>query len=135
MKRRFGDNMKKCEYCGKEITYFEQYCNDDCQRNANSFYEMREKYTGIFSIINGICVFGIPIGIFMFPFVESIGLAISAISAIVLGLTIIALPFPTESMIDKRKIQKAIKLTKIFGLILVLCGVIAFLVDLFLYIL
>lgn len=125
--------MKKCEYCGKEITYFEQYCNDDCQRNANKFYEIREKYTGIFSIINCICVFGIPIGIFLFPFAESVGLAVAAISSIILGITIFALPFPTESMIAKRKIEKAIKMTKIFGIILLLAGIITMIIDFVLY--
>ena len=31
--------MKKCDYCAKEISYFEQYCDENCQANANKYYE------------------------------------------------------------------------------------------------
>ncbi len=126
--------MKKCEYCGKEITYFEQYCGDDCQRNANKFYEMREKHTGVFSVINCICVFGIPVGIFLFPMVNSIGFTLATVCTIILGLTILALPFPTEGMIQKRKIKKAIDMTRIFGLILLGIGLVCLVIDLIMFI-
>ena len=29
--------MKKCDYCAKEISYFEQYCDENCQANANKY--------------------------------------------------------------------------------------------------
>ena len=35
--------MKKCEFCGKEISYFDMYCQDECQENANKFYDLRDK--------------------------------------------------------------------------------------------
>lgn len=31
--------MKKCEFCGKQISYFDQYCDDECHIKANKFYE------------------------------------------------------------------------------------------------
>ena len=49
--------MKKCDYCAKEISYFEQYCSEECHGNANKYYETTEKYGKLFSIINMICVF------------------------------------------------------------------------------
>ena len=121
--------MKKCDYCGKEISYFEQYCGDDCQRNANNFYEFRDKYTKIFSILNIIGVFGIPVGIFLFSMINSIGATLVASSLTILGITIMLLPFPTDNMISKSKIQKAVKQTRIIGIILLVLGIIAFICD------
>ena len=49
------ENLKKCDYCAKEISYFEQYCSEECHGNANKYYETTEKYGKLFSIINMIC--------------------------------------------------------------------------------
>ncbi|MGN1051666.1 MAG: DUF2116 family Zn-ribbon domain-containing protein, partial [Acutalibacteraceae bacterium] len=65
--------MKKCEYCAKEISYHQMYCDDDCQLNANKFYEKRENFSRIFTILNTIFVFAIPIGIFLFPIIGFAG--------------------------------------------------------------
>lgn len=107
--------MKKCEYCAKEISYFDQYCDEKCHANANKYYETSEKFEKVFSIINSICVFGIPIGIFLFPFIKIPGAIIAGISCAILGIMLIILPFPTENMISKFKIQKATKITRIIG--------------------
>lgn len=121
--------MKKCEYCGKEISYFDQYCNEDCQREANKFYEFQEKYTKIFSVLNCIGVFGIPVGIFLFSFANSVGATIVSVSLLILGIAVSLMPFPTENMLSKRKIEKAVKTTRIIGLILLALGVISFICD------
>lgn len=131
--KRFGDKMKKCEYCGKEISYFDQYCCDDCQRDAIKFYDFREKYTSIFSIINCISVFGIPVGIFIFAFAKDIGFTIATISLIVLGIMVMILPFPTENMLSKRKIKQSVKLTRILGLILFVLGIVCLVADFIFY--
>lgn len=55
--------MKKCEFCGKQISYFDQYCDDECHIKANKFYEKGERFGKLFAVINMICVFGIPIGL------------------------------------------------------------------------
>lgn len=117
--------MKKCDYCGKEISYFDQYCCDECQKETIKFYDNRDKYTNLFSIINGICVFGIPIGLIVFSLVNYVGAGIISLSTLILGLTIIFLPFPVENMITKFKLKKAIKLTRIFGIIIFTLGIIA----------
>ena len=99
--------MKKCDYCAKEITYFEQYCSDECQRRANKYYETSEKYGKLFSVINVICVFGIPVGLFLFPFSKSVGTVLASVCCVVLGIMLLFLPFPTEGMISKLKLQKS----------------------------
>lgn len=123
--------MKKCEYCGKEISYFEQYCGDDCHLEANKFYELQEKFGKLFSVINGICVFGIPVGLFMFSFSRTAGAVISVASCFVLGLMLLALPFPTDGMISKYKIKNAVKKTRIVGLAIIGLGIIIALFTVF----
>lgn len=118
--------MKKCEYCAKEISYFEQYCDDECHANANKFYELRERYEHIFSVVNGICVFGIPIGIFIFSFLRPVGMLVTVLSCLVLGIMLILLPFPTENMISKHKIKKSVKITRYIGMAVLALGFAAF---------
>ncbi len=122
--------MKKCEFCAKEISYFDQYCSDECHANANRYYEACEKYGHVFSIINGICVFGIPVGIFLFPFAKTFGAIIATLCCVVLGIMLILLPFPTDTMISKHKLQKAMKMTRIVGVMVIVLG---FLILGFLY--
>ena len=114
--------MKKCDYCAKEITYFEQYCSDECQRRANKYYETSEKYGKLFSVINVICVFGIPVGLFLFPFSKSVGTVLASVCCVVLGIMLLFLPFPTEGMISKLKLQKAMKITRIIGASVIALG-------------
>ena len=114
--------MKKCDYCAKEISYFDQYCSDDCHIKANKYYETEEKFGKIFSVINAICVFGIPVGIFLFSFAKLVGALIAAGSCVILGIMLILLPFPTEGMISKFKLKKAMKITRIVGIVVIGLG-------------
>ena len=114
--------MKKCDYCAKEITYFEQYCSDECQRRANKYYETSEKYGKLFYVINVICVFGIPVGLFLFPFSKSVGTVLASVCCVVLGIMLLFLPFPTEGMISKLKLQKSMKITRIIGASVIALG-------------
>lgn len=114
--------MKKCDYCAKEITYFEQYCSDECQRRANKYYETNEKYGKLFSVINVICVFGIPVGLFLFPFSKTVGTVLASVCCVVLGIMLLFLPFPTEGMISKLKLQKSMKITRIIGASVIALG-------------
>lgn len=125
--------MKKCEFCGKQISYFDQYCNDECHIKANKFYEKTERFGKLFSVINAICVFGIPIGLFIMSLARVPGLTIALASCVILGIMLIILPFPTESMISKFKIQKAVKITRIVGGAVIVLGLLiallAFLIN------
>ncbi len=107
--------MKKCDYCAKEISYHDQYCCEDCERKTVEFHQRSERYSKMFLIVNTICVFGIPVGLFLASFSTAVGIPIAAASCMVLGLMLILLPFPTEGMIKKHKLQKAIKISRIFG--------------------
>ena len=125
--------MKKCEFCGKQISYFDQYCDDECHIKANKFYEKSERFSKVFSIINGICVFGIPVGLFLISFSRNVGLTVALASCIILGIMLIILPFPTENMISKFKIQKAVKITRIIGCAVIFLGLLiiplSFIID------
>ena len=125
--------MKKCDYCAKEITYFEQYCSDECQRRANKYYETSEKYGKLFSVINVICVFGIPVGLFLFPFSKSVGTVLASVCCVVLGIMLLFLPFPTEGMISKLKLQKSMKITRIIGASVIALGFLIIGFDVFFF--
>lgn len=104
--------MKRCEYCGKEISYYEQYCKEECHKKANDFYEKREKYTHVFSILCTLTILAIAIGIFIFSMFKLVGTITVVASCVILALLLFLLPFPTEDMISKRKIQQAVKVTR-----------------------
>lgn len=114
--------MKKCEYCGKEITYFEQYCSDDCEKRTVNYYDISRKFGKLFAVVNIVCVFGIPIGLFILSIEKLVGTALAASSCILLGIMLILLPFPTDSMISKFKLKKAIKVTRIIGACVIALG-------------
>lgn len=114
--------MKKCEYCAKEISYYDQYCSDECQIKANRHYELSDKFAKIFLVINVIGVFGIPVGLFLMSISKYVGAVVASGSCVVLGIMLICLPFPTESMIKKYKIKKAMTITRIVGIAVVALG-------------
>jgi len=115
--------MKKCDYCAKEISYHQQYCDEECEKKALDFYSLREKYTKTFSVLNIICLFGIPVGLFISAFRTALGISIVSYSFMLLGITIIILPFPVENMITSMKIKKAMSVTRIVGGVLLLIGI------------
>lgn len=119
------NDLKKCEYCAKEITYHQMYCNDKCQTSANNYYDMRDKIQSIMSIINGVGVMSIGIGIFVFSFLRSVGAYMVAIPLVILGILYLLFPVPADVMIGKYKIEKSVKMTRIIAIALLVLGVIA----------
>lgn len=115
--------MKKCGFCGKEITYHQQYCCDECQINANKYYEKSEKFAKVFYVVSMICLIGIPVGLFLLSVFKLPGAIIASACCIVLGILIILVPMPTEGMIKKNKIKKAVFRTRIFGLCVIALGI------------
>lgn len=126
-----GDYMKRCDYCGKEISYYDQYCCDDCHENANIFYDKLESHSKLFSRLSIVLLFGIPIGIFLFSFIKVLGTAITCICFLVLGLMLIFCPLPTEGMLKKYKIKKSLSITKYFGIAVILLGILFLLFAIF----
>lgn len=119
------NSLKKCEYCAKEISYHEIYCCDDCQTGANKFYDVRESISTIIGIINGISVMSIGIGFFVFSFFREVGAFMVAIPMVILGILFLLFPIPADVMIQKYKIQKSVKITRIIAMILLVVGIIA----------
>lgn len=114
--------MKKCEYCAKEISYHEMYCCDECEKSAMQFYELREKYQKLFSVINGIFVLAIGVCLFMYSFLRDAGAIGCSFSLLVLGIMYFFLPYPPEVMINKYKLKKSIKITRIIACTLFFLG-------------
>lgn len=108
-------NMKKCDYCAKEISYHELYCGDACQNSANAFYDLREKFQKPFSVINGIFVIAIGVCIFLYSFLPDVGAVGAGGSLVILGIMYFFLPFPPDVMIRKYKLKKSVKITKIIA--------------------
>ena len=115
--------MKKCEYCAKEISYYEMYCQDECQTKANRFYDLKEKFQKPFSILNGVFVLALGIFLFVYSFARGIGAIGGSVSLMILGITYLFLPFPPEVMIQKYKLQKSIKITRIIAAALLGLGI------------
>ena len=120
--------MKKCDYCAKEISYYDQYCDEECEKKALGFYSLRERFTKVFSVLNIIGVFGIPVGLFLSAIDATIGFSITAFSLIVVGVTVFLLPFPVENMISSLKIKKAVFITRMIGLGFIALGIILFII-------
>ena len=118
--------MKKCDYCAKEISYYDQYCDEECERKALDFYSLRERYTKIFSIFNVIGVFGIPVGLFLSAIDTVIGFSLTAFSLMLVGITVFLLPFPVENMISSMKIKKAVFVTRMIGVGFIVLGIALF---------
>ena len=116
--------MKKCEYCAREISYHEMYCCDECQNGANRFYDLREKFQKPYAVINGIFVIAIGICIFLYSFLRDVGALGAAGSLIILGIMYFFLPFPPDVMIQKYKLKKSIKITKIIAAVIFALGAI-----------
>lgn len=114
--------MKKCDYCAKEISYNEMYCCEECENLTKEYYRRADRYAKPFSIINVICLFGVMAGMFVFSMANVFGAAISIISCAILSILLLVLPFPTESMIRKFKIKKAIQITRMVGIGMMVIG-------------
>ncbi|MGN0517717.1 MAG: hypothetical protein ACI4II_03215 [Acutalibacteraceae bacterium] len=116
--------MKKCEFCGKEISYFDQYCNEKCESDAKLFYSYRLKSSKIFSAVSILLMLGVAIGGFMFLFGISFATIIMFASATLLGAVLIIFPFGTDSMLKKYGIKHSSSLIKKIGAVICILGAI-----------
>ena len=114
--------MKKCEYCAKEISYHEMYCDEECQRKANNYYDLKEKFIKLFAVVNAICVLSIGICIFVFSFMPPVGMYGGAAAFLILGLMYFFLPFPPDNWLDRIKIEKSIMIVRIIAGVFFLIG-------------
>lgn len=115
--------MKKCEYCGKEISYHDMHCCDECEKICNSYYAKRTNLQKLLSAFNIIGTCLIAVGIFVFPMQNFVGALMMAAGGLFVGLITLLLPTPTDNMIKKNKLKKAIKIVRILGIVLVCFGI------------
>lgn len=117
--------MKQCSYCAKEISYHEMYCSKECEEAYTSYFTRRSKLQKLLSALNifGTCLIGI--GIFVVALQNFYGLLMMGVGGLSVGGITLLLPTPTDNMIKKLKLQKAVKLVRIFGIILITFGVVA----------
>lgn len=107
--------MKRCEFCGKEISNFERYCSDDCQREANRYYDYSSKFARLYYSLCMVFTIGMTIGLFLMSFAHWVGGLMAVACCVLLGVLLLILPMPTEGMIKKHQIKKAKFLARIFG--------------------
>ena len=114
--------MKKCNFCAKEISYHEMFCSNDCENSYNKYFAKRAKLQKLLSTSNilGTCL--IAVSIFVIPLQNYVGLLMMALGGFSVGLVTFLLPTPTDNMVNKHKLQKAIKIVKIFGIALIVFG-------------
>lgn len=101
------------------------YCCDECQTNTNKFYEVRDKISKLIGVINGISILSIGIGLFVFSMIREVGAYMVAIPTVILGILFLLFPIPADVMIQKLKLKKAIKITRIIAGVVLVLGIAA----------
>lgn len=101
------------------------YCCDECQTNTNKFYEVRDKISKLIGVINGISILSIGIGLFIFSMIREVGAYMVAIPTVILGILFLLFPIPADVMIQKLKLKKAIKITRIIAGVVLVLGIAA----------
>ncbi|HHZ06514.1 MAG TPA: DUF2116 family Zn-ribbon domain-containing protein [Clostridiales bacterium] len=126
--------MKKCEYCGKEISYQQQYCDDVCEQTAKRYYRTMRNKGKLFSVINFCCLLGLIIAGFWAVLSPSeIPAFLAGVVLILMGLLYFLLPFGTPEQIKKRQIKNNVNMIKTIGIAVFVIGVILIGCGLFLF--
>lgn len=117
--------MKKCGYCAKEISYNDMYCCESCEEQSKLYYEKRSKNQKLLSTMNIIGTCAIAFGIFLYALDNFIGALLLAIGGLSVGIITLVLPTPTDNLIEKFKLEKAVRLVRILGIVLLAFGIAA----------
>ena len=115
--------MKKCAYCAKEISYHEMYCSSECEKMYTSYFTKRAKLQKLLSAANIMGTCAIALGIFLYALTNLVGSMTLACGALTVGLITSLLPTPTDNIIEKHKLKKAVKITRYFGFFLTAVGI------------
>ena len=116
--------MKKCNYCAKEIGYHEMYCSKECEEMYTSYFRKRTKLQKLLSAINIIGTCSIAVGIFLYAIVNVVGTMMIACGALAVGIITTLLPTPTDNIVEKHKLKKAVKIARYFGFLLIAVGIV-----------
>lgn len=126
--------MKKCEYCAKEISYSQQYCNSSCEGKALNYFQKVNGMRRIFSVLNILIFLLMFVGAFMLILSSTAhGALILGIGGALMGILYMLFPFGTPEQLKKYKIEKMLKINRtialgalIAGIILLICGIFVF---------
>lgn len=122
--------MKKCEYCAKEISYHDLYCCEDCENKATEYFAKRAKLQTLISAVNIVGTCMIAVGIFLFAITNLVGALLMATGSLSVGIMTLLLPCPTDNMIKKNKLKKAMSFVRLFSIVLFAFGIGALIVAL-----
>ena len=98
------------------------YCCDECEEKTYAFFDLREKFQKLFSVINGIFVLGIGVCIFLYSMMPEVGLIGGGSCMTILGVMYLFLPFPPDVFIEKQKLKKSIFITRIIAGVILAVG-------------
>lgn len=115
--------MKTCDYCAKEISYHEMYCCEECEKKHIEYFAKRTKLQKLLSALNILGTCSIAVGIFIYALHNIVGSMMVACGTLAVGLITTLLPTPTDNIIKKYKIKKAVKLIRYFGFVLLAIGI------------
>lgn len=76
-------------------------------------------------VINGVSVLSIGIGLFVYSMIREVGAFMVAIPPVILGILFLFFPIPADVMIQKYKIKKAVQITRIIAVVLLVFGIAA----------
>lgn len=98
------------------------YCSKECEDAYTSFFTLRAKLQKLLSALNilGTCL--IAVGIFVVPMHNFLGLLMMGVGGLSVGGITLFLPTPTDNMIKKMKLKKAIEFVRIFAIVLLVFG-------------
>ena len=107
----------RCRYCGKEIMEKLEFCSDDCRESYNRHTRNDVTKIGIFSagvIIGLLTMF---IGVFLSnPVIIGSGI-------ILVGITILLLPFTTPETISILGYKSARIVGRVLGIVVIVVGI------------
>ena len=109
--------MKKCRYCGKELDNNLEFCSNECENRYRKIIENDRHKIKYF-------IFGIILGflVMFYGIVTSRNCMIGS-GIIVMGITVVLLPFTTPETIVLFGNKKSRFIGRILGMILIAVGI------------
>ena len=110
--------MKKCKYCGKKLNDNFEFCNSKCE---NCYEKMMDKDSHKIKYL----ILGIILGfvVMFYGIISNNNVFIIGIGIIVMGITVVLLPFTTPETIALFESKKSRFIGRILGMILIAVGI------------
>lgn len=109
--------MKKCKYCGREISSSYEFCSNKCENDYIKSIEKTEGKTTYFII-------GIIMGFLVMLYgVLSNSAFIIGDGIVIIGIVAVVLPFVTPETVTLLGYQKSRILGRILGILLMIVGI------------